>query len=158
MSLDDRSAQRLKGVHPDLVKAVRHAAHTVGGFSVIEGLRSVERQRELLKAKKTRTMNSRHITGHAVDLLPTSDADGDGKTHFDDWDEFYALFRTMRKASIETKVPMVWGGVWDRLVSEYEDPKAEIAAYGVRQKKRTGRSAFIDGPHFELARTVYPAP
>ena len=59
----------LEGVHPDLVKVVHRAAALSDiDFTVLEGLRTVARQKQLVKAGASKTMNSRHITGHAVDL------------------------------------------------------------------------------------------
>ena len=62
-SLGPRSIMRLKGVHPDLVKVVQHAIEiTTVDFTVLEGLRSIERQRELVKAGASQTLKSRHLT------------------------------------------------------------------------------------------------
>lgn len=67
--LSARSLKALDGVHPDLVAVVTRAIQiTPIDFVVIEGRRTIERQRELFKAGASRTMNSRHLTGHAVDL------------------------------------------------------------------------------------------
>ena len=74
--LSIRDHQRLAGVHPDLVRVVEQARLAVG-FIVVEGLRTRERQAKLVKAGASRTMNSRHLTGHAVDLGYWLD-DGDG--------------------------------------------------------------------------------
>ena len=68
--LGTRSLQSLSGVHPDMVAVVKRAIEiTEQDFTVIEGIRNVNRQRALLKAGKSTTMNSRHITGHAVDMV-----------------------------------------------------------------------------------------
>jgi peptidoglycan L-alanyl-D-glutamate endopeptidase CwlK len=67
--LSARSLKSLEGVHPDLVTVVKRAIRiTPIDFVVIEGLRTEARQRELYRAGASRTMNSRHLTGHAVDL------------------------------------------------------------------------------------------
>ena len=66
-----RSLQNLSGVHPDMVAVVKKAIEiTEVDFTVIEGIRNIDRQRQLLKAGKSTTLNSRHITGHAVDMVP----------------------------------------------------------------------------------------
>ena len=68
-TLGHRSKQRLKGVHPDLVKVVERAIRiTAVDFAVLEGLRTPERQQALVEAGASQTLNSRHLTGHAVDL------------------------------------------------------------------------------------------
>lgn len=69
--LGARSLGRLEGVHPDLVRIVKTAASISDlDFTVLEGLRTVERQKELVKQGASKTMKSRHLTGHAVDLAP----------------------------------------------------------------------------------------
>ena len=104
-SLSFRSRQRLSGVHPDLVAVVKRAIEiTKQDFSVIEGIRSVERQRELLKSGASTTMNSRHITGHAVDLAPYPVSW--------DWEYFYPMADAMKQAAEELEVDLEWGGDW----------------------------------------------
>jgi len=73
-------------------------------FSVIEGIRSVERQRELLKSGASTTMNSRHITGHAVDLAPYPVSW--------DWEYFYPIADAMKQAAEGLDVDLEWGGDW----------------------------------------------
>ena len=69
--LGQRSLQNLSGVHPDLVAVVKRAIEiTEQDFSVIEGVRNIDRQRQLVKSGASQTMNSRHLTGHAVDIAP----------------------------------------------------------------------------------------
>jgi peptidoglycan L-alanyl-D-glutamate endopeptidase CwlK len=112
--LSDRSRRNLSGVHPDLVKIVERAAEAVSerddglGFIVTEGVRTITRQAELVKAGASRTMNSRHLTGHAVDLAATV---GDQVRW--DWPLYSELAKIM-KASAQG-VPIVWGGDWKSL-------------------------------------------
>lgn len=69
--LSARSLSRLVGVHPDLVIVVCEAIKiTRQDFTVFEGVRSLETQREYVERGVSWTMNSRHLTGHAVDLVP----------------------------------------------------------------------------------------
>lgn len=104
-SLSFRSRQRLSGVHPDLVAVVKRAIEiTKQDFSVLEGIRSVERQRELFKSGASTTMNSRHITGHAVDLAPYPVSW--------DWEYFYPIADAMKQAAEELDVDLEWGGDW----------------------------------------------
>ena len=103
-----RSEQRLQGVHPDLVKIVRRALQlSAVDFSVVEGVRSLERQRELFAAGKSRTMRSRHITGHAVDLYPVSRAG-------EDWvrEDFEPVVAAMQQAALELGLPLECGHFW----------------------------------------------
>ena len=69
--LGPKSLENLKGVHPDLQRIVERAIGiSESDFTVLEGLRSLERQKTLLAAGKSKTLHSRHITGHAVDIIP----------------------------------------------------------------------------------------
>ena len=66
--LSQRSMNNLEGVHEDLVRVVKRALEiTEVDFMVLEGLRSVTRQAELVKSGASTTMNSRHLSGKAVD-------------------------------------------------------------------------------------------
>lgn len=139
--LGQRSLSRLEGVHPDLVRVVKKAAALSDlDFTVLEGLRTLDRQKQLLKQGATKTLNSRHITGHAVDLAPMIG----GKISWD-WPLYHRLAEYMRSASVSENVPIRWGGTW-KLLSAINGP---ITA------KVLSRS-FPDGPHFELPRANYP--
>ena len=139
--LGARSLSRLEGVHPDLVRVVKKAAAMSDlDFTVLEGLRTVARQTQLVKQGASKTMNSRHITGHAVDLAPLID----GKVSWD-WPLYHRLAEVMRAASLNEKVPIRWGGTW-KLLSAIEGPITG---------KILSRS-FPDGPHVELPRASYP--
>ena len=103
--LGNKSLQTLEGVHPDLVAVVKLAITlTEQDFSVGEGLRSVERQKTLVAAGKSTTMNSRHITGHAVDLFPYPVSW--------DWKYFYPIADAMKQAAKQLDVDLEWGGDW----------------------------------------------
>ena len=103
--LGNRSKQRLEGVHPDLVVVVELAISIAEqDFSVIEGLRSIERQKKLFSDGKSTTMNSRHLTGHAVDLVPYPVSW--------DWEYFYPIANAMKQAAKELGVDLEWGGDW----------------------------------------------
>lgn len=103
-----RSISRLSGVHPDLVAVVNRAlAISKVDFAVTEGLRTKARQAELFKSGASKTMNSRHLTGHAVDLAPYIA----GAIRWD-WPPFHDIAKAMKTASSELGVPIVWGGDW----------------------------------------------
>jgi peptidoglycan L-alanyl-D-glutamate endopeptidase CwlK len=107
-SLGARSLQRLEGVHPDLVRVVKRAISLTDlDFTVLEGLRTVERQKVLFDKGATRTMNSRHLTGHAVDLAPVID----GEVSWD-WPLYHRLAKFLFEASADENVPITWGGNW----------------------------------------------
>ena len=104
--LSNKSLQKLDGVHPDMVAVVKLAISITGqDFSVGEGLRSVSRQKELVATGKSTTMNSRHITGHAVDLFPYPLSW--------DWEYFYPIADAMKAAAKELKIDLEWGGDWE---------------------------------------------
>src|SRR6056297_2404138 len=122
-----RSLGNLKGIHPHLRSVMEEALQSsLVDFIVIEGLRTEARQRELVKKGASRTMNSRHLTGHAVDLLPIDPTDGQGKF---DWPLYYPLAEAVKGEAYALGVSITWGGDW---------------------------SSFKDGPHFELSWHDYP--
>ena len=129
MILNTTSHQRLRGVHPDLVRVVRRCAADWAdpetGFIVTQGLRTLEEQK-LLKAKgASRTLRSRHLTGHAIDLAVSVR----GQIRWD-WPLYAKLAKAMKAAAKVEKVPLEWGGDW---------------------------TSFKDGPHFQLPWAKYPA-
>ena len=105
--LGTRSKQNLSGVHPDLVAVVERAIEiTEQDFSVLEGIRNINRQRELLKQGKSTTMRSRHLTGHAVDLVPHPVSW--------DWEYFYPIVDAMKQAAEELGIDLLCGADWER--------------------------------------------
>lgn len=110
-TLSDRSKQRLVGVHPDLVSVVMRALElSEVDFAILEGLRTKERQAELVKAGASQTMRSRHLTGHAVDL----GAFVGGQVRWD-WPLYSKLAVAMKTAASDLGVPIEWGGDWTSL-------------------------------------------
>jgi peptidoglycan L-alanyl-D-glutamate endopeptidase CwlK len=109
--LGARSRAKLKGVHPDLVRVVELAlTYSPHDFTITEGLRSVARQRELKAAGASQTMNSRHITGHAIDFAVLVG----GKVRWD-WPLYGQVAEAFKRASKELNVPIIWGGDWKSL-------------------------------------------
>jgi peptidoglycan LD-endopeptidase CwlK len=107
-SLGSRSKKRLEGVHPDLVRVVERAIElTEVDFTVLEGMRTVARQKKLVAKGASTTMNSRHLTGHAVDI----GAWVDGTVRWD-WPLYYKLAEAMKQAAKELNVDLEWGGDW----------------------------------------------
>lgn len=153
--------ERLEGVHQDMQRVVRRAAEILAPIKLRsqEGLRSAARQAQLVAVGASQTLNSRHLTGHAVDLLPVVDIDADGKVELEElynWQLSFKVAAAMKKAAVELNVPVVWGGVWDRQLNGVPDPETASADYVARRRKKNLK-AFVDGPHFELDRTRYPA-
>lgn len=152
-SLGERSRRRLTGVHERLTAVVFRAIElTTQDFTVLEGLRTAARQRELVNSGASRTMQSRHLTGHAVDLGAWEN--GTVSWHFG---HYYPIAWAMARAARELGAPIRWGGCWEQIqhASSELDIRAMVVAYADRQRAR-GRSIFTDGPHFELPRQVFP--
>ena len=100
-----RSLDNLKGVHEDLVSVVTRALElTERDFMVIEGLRTEERQKQLVAEGKSKTMNSRHLTGHAVDIVPYPISW--------EWDDFRPVVAAMREAAKELNIDVEHGFDW----------------------------------------------
>lgn len=120
-----RSENNLKGVNSDLVKVIRRALEIAPvDFIVIEGLRTQARQKELVAAGKSQTNNSRHLTGHAVDIIPVNTK----------WqiEEFKPLLKAVKQAADELGVKLRFGINWKN------DPSLPI------------ETRFIDAPHVEI--------
>ena len=114
-----KSLERLSGVHPDLQRVMSEAiTNSPLDFGISEGLRTKERQQELFNTGKSQTMNSRHITGHAVDIAVFID----GKAN---WElRNYQIVADHIKAVAKLNdVPIVWGGDW---VSFVDGPHFEL--------------------------------
>lgn len=128
MKLGPQSELLLRGVHPDLIKVIRRAiAITKIDFKVLEGVRSVARQRELVKKGASQTMKSRHIHGFAVDIAPFVA----GQIRWD-WPLYFQLAATVKQAAKDVGVPVEWGGDWKTFrdgphwqlpARKYPDPK-----------------------------------
>lgn len=106
-----RSENNLIGVNADLVKIVRLALTlSTVDFGITEGLRSRERQKQLLAQGKSQTMNSRHITGHAVDVVAYL-----GSQVSWEWKYYEQIASAFKKAAAELNIPVEWGGDWKTL-------------------------------------------
>lgn len=121
--MDARSEKNLVGVHPDLVKVVRSAAKlSEVPFVVIDGVRSLERQRELVKKGASRTMDSRHLTGHAFDVAVIID----GK-YISALAPYRKVWNAIRLSAKALNIPVEWGGDWKGFVdaAHFQLPKSE---------------------------------
>lgn len=109
--LSRRSRDRLAGVHPRLIRVVERAiALSPVDFMVTEGLRTLERQRALVRAGASRTLLSRHLTGHAVDVAALVE----GRVRWD-WPLYGRIAGAFKTAAAEEEVALVWGGDWRSL-------------------------------------------
>ena len=96
-------------LHPDLVRVVQRLTDEGVEFKLIEGVRSLERQKMLFASGKSKTMKSRHLTGHAVDLAPLMN----GRICWD-WPAFHILAAAVKAAAKAENVPLEWGGDWSK--------------------------------------------
>ena len=125
-----RSLDRLEGAHPDLRKVFMRAAEITDlDFTILEVLRTTNRQKLLVKQGASKTMKSRHLASHdglsrAVDAAPVID----GNVSWD-WPLYHRLAKIIKQAAKDVNVPIEWGGDW-----------------------RT----FKDGPHWQLPWGAYP--
>lgn len=130
IQLSQRDITRLDNAHPDLVKvAMRAAAISTLDFTVLETLRTLDRQKQLVAKGASTTMKSRHLAGadgksRAMDLAPMID----GQISWD-WPLYHRLADAVKQAAKEVGVPIEWGGDW---------------------------TSFKDGPHWQLPWKAYP--
>lgn len=135
--LSNRSLNRLEGVNQDLVKVVKRAIEiSEVDFMVVEGLRTLERQKQLYAQGRTTagkvvtwTMKSKHIDGLAVDIAPCNP---DGSIDWNTHSKFDKMSKAMFEAAKELGVKIRWGKDWNM--------------NGI-----VGEKGETDSPHFELA-------
>ena len=137
-ALNKRSLDNMKDLHPDLIRVLNRAAqNSPHMFVVTEGLRTLERQKELLRIGATTTLKGRHLKqvdgyGHAFDFYALVDINNDGKVSFEEMSNVRLMLPiadAIKAAAKEEKVALTYGGDWRK---------------------------FKDYPHFELNRAVYP--
>ncbi len=108
-----RSKRCLVGVHPDLVRVANRAIEiSPEDFGIHCGLRTIQEQEMLVKLGKSRTMDSRHLTGHAIDVHPWIG----GTIPWDDWPAWTRLAGVIKQAAEIEGVPVEWGGDWARFI------------------------------------------
>ena len=107
--LSKRSLNNLVGVHPDLVLVTLRALElSPVDFSVIDGVRTIEEQKRLYDSGASQTMKSRHLTGHAVDLVAWADGKMNWKAGL-----FFKINAAFSIAAQEHKIMLEWGGDWE---------------------------------------------
>lgn len=106
--LDARSISRLAEVHSDLQLVITRADQLGEmDFIVTEGLRTLEKQKQLKAKGASQTLKSRHLTGHAVDLAVLVD----GEVRWD-WPLYTKLGALVKEAAKIEGVHVEWGGDW----------------------------------------------
>lgn len=145
--LGTRSKENLGGVHPKLIEVVNRAIElTKVDFGVIEGMRTAERQREMVASGASQTMDSKHLRGEAVDLMAYLGTRASWELNlYDD------IADAMRQAAIELDVPIRWGAAWNIPDIRKWNGSMEAAMYHyIDARREMGRRPFIDAPHFEM--------
>lgn len=145
--LSQKSLEHLGGVKEELARVVMRAiATTKVDFGVICGLRTEEEQRKLVASGASQTMESKHLTGKAVDLMAYVGNRASWELSlYDD------IANAMREAAIEQGIGIRWGAAWvipD--IRVWTGPMEAAMNYYVDSRRRQNKRPFIDAPHFEL--------
>ena len=142
-----KSQERLMGVEPELKEIVYEAIKvTKIDFGVIEGLRTEEKQKQLVESGASQTMKSKHLEGRAVDLMAY--IGGRGSWELSVYDE---IADAMKESAIKVDVAVRWGAAWTVTdIREWEGTMEDAMNSYIDTRRSEGRRPFIDAPHFEL--------
>ena len=145
--LSKRSPARLEGVDERMIRVVKTAiTFSTVDFGVIQGLRTIEEQRELVAKGASQTMKSKHLDGLAVDLMAYVGSRGSWELSLYD-----NLADAMKLAAIEEDVAIRWGAAWQIPdIREWDGTMQDAMDNYIDLRRSQGRRPFIDGPHFEL--------
>lgn len=148
--LSKRSLSKLEGVDERLVAVVRYAiGESTVDFGVIEGIRSIQRQRELVAKGASQTMKSRHIDGEAVDLMAYIGRPARASWELKLYDE---IADAMKKGAEAVGVGIVWGCAWHiPNICSWEGSMEDAMNDYIDLRRSQGRRPFLDGPHFQLS-------
>ena len=145
--LSNRSLKRLEGVDERLIAVVTLAIHrTKIDFGVICGMRTLKEQRALVEKGASQTMKSKHLDGHAVDLMAYIGSRGSWELNlYDD------IADAMAEAAREVDVPIVWGAAWTvPNIAQFNGTMEDAMNSYIDDRRSKSRRPFIDGPHFQL--------
>ena len=99
-----RSKKRLKGVDAKLVNVANELVKLMD-VTVLEGLRSQERQDELVAQGKSKTRFGKHVQGKALDLAPYP-------IDWEDRERFHYMGGLARGIGHSLGIKIRWGGDW----------------------------------------------
>ena len=135
------------GVEPELKEVVYEAIKvTKIDFGVIEGLRTEEKQKQLVESGASQTMKSKHLEGRAVDLMAY--IGGRGSWELNVYDD---IADAVKEAAINVDVAVRWGAAWTVTdIRKWDGTMEEAMNSYVDERRSQGRRPFIDAPHFEL--------
>ena len=117
--IDDRTKKNMHGIHGDLQALITRSYQVCPSFTVIDGLRTIEEQKEYYAKGTTTTLKSKHLTGHAFDFIPNPL----------DWgniNSFKAVGECIKTVAERTSIPIQWGGDWKNF-KDY--PHIELKGY-----------------------------
>ena len=145
--LSSRSLGRLDGVDEKLSNVVKKAiGYSTVDFGVIQGLRSVEEQKELVARGLSKTMKSKHLEGRAVDLMAY--LNGRACWEINVYDE---IADAMKQAAIDEDVHIRWGAAWTVSdIRSWEGTMEDAMLHYLDKRRGQNKRPFIDAPHFEL--------
>jgi peptidoglycan LD-endopeptidase CwlK len=145
--LSSRSLKNLEGVDSRLVEVVQYAIELSRiDFGVTEGLRTTQRQRELVASGASQTMKSKHIEGKAVDLVAYI-----GKRVSWELNLYDDIADAMKLAATEVGVPIRWGAAWQLDdIRDWDGTMQDAMDDYINVRRSQGKRPFIDGPHFEV--------
>ena len=151
MGLNQTSLNRLKGVHPKLISVVNRAVEICSvPLLVAEGVRTLEKQKEYFTQGKSQTLNSRHLTGHAVDMYALLN----NQLDFNDA-SVLKVADAMIKAARELNVNMTWGSAWKQNILGNTKTAYQLREDYKAMRKSLNAKPFLDNPHFEIDPNVY---
>jgi peptidoglycan L-alanyl-D-glutamate endopeptidase CwlK len=145
--LSQRSIERLDGVKDPLIDVVTRAIEiSTVDFGVTEGLRTMETQRKYVETGKSQTMDSKHLTGDAVDLVAYINGQVSWELNLYD-----NIADAIKQAAIEKNVAIRWGAAWNVPdIRLWRGSMEEAMVYYIDTRRKQNKRPFIDGPHFEL--------
>jgi peptidoglycan LD-endopeptidase CwlK len=151
--LSRRSLDRLEGIDDSLQSVVKMAITlTKTDFGVVQGMRTIEQQKELVAKGASKTMKSKHLEGKAFDIMAF--INGRASWELSLYDD---LADAIKEAATQLGVPICWGAAWGTPdmpypmdIRKWESTMEEAMNAYIDLRRSQGRRPFIDGPHFEL--------
>lgn len=144
----EASKKELIGVNVDLQRVCNLALrYSTQDFCVFDGIRSYKEQADHVRNGTSQTMQSKHLQGLAVDLVPWVNG---GPVW--DWEKIYPIAQAVDRAATELGVAnrITWGGAWDRKLSDFGGDSSAYKREAEKYCERHPGKDFIDGPHFEI--------
>ncbi len=151
--LSRRSLDRLEGIDDRLQAVIKMAITlTKTDFGVVQGMRTIEQQKELVAKGASQTMKSKHLEGKAFDIMAY--INGRASWELSIYDD---LADAIKEAATQLGVPICWGAAWGTHempypmdIRKWNDTMEDAMNAYIDLRRSQGRRPFIDGPHFEL--------